>query len=298
MKSKCTRRILCLLVCAFILIPQLALGSYETLKLGGKGAHVLRMQQALDGLGYTLSADGIFGPATQAVVRAFQRAQGLTVDGKAGNQTLTRLYQLTGTTPAGGETSSPDQQSVTPTPAPPPALTSHPNGANGVFATVAGGRLKMRKGASTSSSLIATIPDKARVVVTGYGTEWSQVTYGRYKGYAMTQYLSFDPSYEPARTPTPTFTPDPAAEPTPTPYWAFAPGNGYAYVTGGSLKMRRMPNAAAYITILPDKTRVVYIEKGGEWTKIIHGTLTGYVMTKYLVFDAAATPTPTPGGGE
>ncbi len=49
------------------------------------------MQAALAGLGYTLRADGIFGPRTEAVVRRFQQDAGLSVDGIAGPATRTAL---------------------------------------------------------------------------------------------------------------------------------------------------------------------------------------------------------------
>ena len=51
------------------------------------------MQQRLKELGYLNgSADGDFGDATEAAVRAFQANNNLTVDGKAGTNTLSKLY--------------------------------------------------------------------------------------------------------------------------------------------------------------------------------------------------------------
>ncbi len=79
--------------------PQVILPSTTTaaassvLKLGSEGSEVKKMQQRLKELGYlTGSADGDFGEATEAAVRAFQKANGLTVDGKAGTATLNKLY--------------------------------------------------------------------------------------------------------------------------------------------------------------------------------------------------------------
>ena len=56
------------------------------------------MQQALKDLGFTISkVDGVFGQSTFEAVMAFQKATGLTVDGKAGRNTLVKLesYLLT-----------------------------------------------------------------------------------------------------------------------------------------------------------------------------------------------------------
>ena len=53
---------------------------------------VKALQKRLKELGwYTGSADGDFGPATEAAVKAFQKANGLTADGKAGEKTLQKL---------------------------------------------------------------------------------------------------------------------------------------------------------------------------------------------------------------
>ena len=69
--------------------------TYSTLEYGDRGDSVKQMQIALNALGYsTNGADGKFGSGTENAVRLFQKANGLKQDGKAGNQTLTLLYQL------------------------------------------------------------------------------------------------------------------------------------------------------------------------------------------------------------
>lgn len=59
------------------------------------------LQQALIDLGFPMprsttsgSPDGIYGSETQAAIQAFQRANGLSADGIAGQDTLTRLDQI------------------------------------------------------------------------------------------------------------------------------------------------------------------------------------------------------------
>jgi murein L,D-transpeptidase YcbB/YkuD len=53
---------------------------------------VERIQQALEILGYDVSIDGDFGPRTEHAVKAFQKAQGLEVDGKVGSDTWKALF--------------------------------------------------------------------------------------------------------------------------------------------------------------------------------------------------------------
>ena len=65
----------------------------NALKVGSTGDDVRKMQNRLKELGYLKgSADGDFGAATEAAVKAFQAQNGLAVDGKAGTATLNKLY--------------------------------------------------------------------------------------------------------------------------------------------------------------------------------------------------------------
>lgn len=61
------------------------------LRNGSTGDDVRRLQESLNQQGYNLAVDGIFGSNTQAAVRDYQSKNGLTVDGIAGNQTMTAL---------------------------------------------------------------------------------------------------------------------------------------------------------------------------------------------------------------
>lgn len=71
------------------------------LRKGCRGEDVKELQSALMLLGYDLGkcgADGIFGRKTQAAVKAFQKDEGIQVDGIAGPVTYSKLY------PEGGGT--------------------------------------------------------------------------------------------------------------------------------------------------------------------------------------------------
>lgn len=61
-------------------------------KKGSTGEEVRQIQQALKNQGYyTGSVDGIYGSGTESAVRAYQKANGLSVDGIAGPSTLSSL---------------------------------------------------------------------------------------------------------------------------------------------------------------------------------------------------------------
>lgn len=64
------------------------------LKVGSRGEAVRVLQTNLNSLGYNCgTADGIFGGGTQRAVIAFQRAYGLTQDGKVGINTQAKINQ-------------------------------------------------------------------------------------------------------------------------------------------------------------------------------------------------------------
>ncbi len=64
----------------------------STLKKGSTGTQVKYLQMNLIGLGYLSgSADGIYGSGTQAAVKKYQKAKGLSADGIAGAKTLAKI---------------------------------------------------------------------------------------------------------------------------------------------------------------------------------------------------------------
>lgn len=70
---------------------------------GSSGAVVTQIQTKLKSWGYyTGTVDGIYGSGTERAVRAFQQKNGLTVDGKAGDQTLAAM----GLSAGGGNSSN------------------------------------------------------------------------------------------------------------------------------------------------------------------------------------------------
>ena len=95
------RRVVAFILVALIFMSASALSSYISekeatspvlSKYGSRGAEVRSIQQKLKNWGYyNGDVDGIFGSQTQAAVKAFQRKNGLTVDGIAGPATLAAM---------------------------------------------------------------------------------------------------------------------------------------------------------------------------------------------------------------
>ena len=93
------------------------MANYTTLKYGSKGDEVKKLQQGLINAGYDLGssgADGVYGGRTQAAVRQYQQANGLSVDGVAGQQTLGKLYTPSTTTTTGDGTTPAQTEPKTP----------------------------------------------------------------------------------------------------------------------------------------------------------------------------------------
>ena len=72
----------------------------NTLGIGSRGQEVINLQEALNyqlpAASPALGVDGIFGPKTQARLRAFQSVRGLAVNGIAGPKSHRALYSFVG----------------------------------------------------------------------------------------------------------------------------------------------------------------------------------------------------------
>ncbi|MGW0773734.1 peptidoglycan-binding protein [Streptomyces sp. NPDC002835] len=67
--------------------------SWPILKSGSKGSDVRSAQQLLAAHGYSIGADGIFGPNTRSAVIKFQRSRSLAADGVVGPNTWSKLIK-------------------------------------------------------------------------------------------------------------------------------------------------------------------------------------------------------------
>jgi peptidoglycan hydrolase-like protein with peptidoglycan-binding domain len=112
-----------------VVIPTSAQG-LPTLLPGSKGAAVSQAQQLLKDKGYYQGRiDGDFGVGTRDAIAVFQRANGLTIDGKVGEQTWKKLQApaIADVTPPVTvveivRPSSPTPTPVTPSPTPTPSI--------------------------------------------------------------------------------------------------------------------------------------------------------------------------------
>lgn len=64
------------------------------INIGSRGTRVRALQQQLNGHGYPVKVDAVFGPMTQQAVEQFQAGQGLVVDGVVGRITWAALAEL------------------------------------------------------------------------------------------------------------------------------------------------------------------------------------------------------------
>lgn len=88
--------------------------SVSSLAYGDSGAAVRSLQQRLKELGYyTDTVDGKFGRSTEDAVKAFQKRNGLTADGKVGEQTLTKLNSVSAVKAANAATATPKATQAT-----------------------------------------------------------------------------------------------------------------------------------------------------------------------------------------
>ena len=87
----------------------------STLKYGSSGDEVKKLQETLNASGnYNLATDGKFGAKTQEAVKAYQKANGLAVDGIVGTNTWGALNKAsTTTTPTTAQTTQNAAQAAT-----------------------------------------------------------------------------------------------------------------------------------------------------------------------------------------
>ena len=87
----------------------LCINAFAVSKNGSRGEEVRKIQTKLKNWGYyNGSVDGVYGWQTENAVRSFQKKNGLTVDGVAGEKTLNAMGIYT----SSGNTSSPNEANI------------------------------------------------------------------------------------------------------------------------------------------------------------------------------------------
>ena len=79
------------LVCVVCLFGFSSVASADSFAIGDQGTEVAEIQDQLASLGYDVTADGNYGSATAEAVKAFQKSQGMDVDGEIGSVTYSAL---------------------------------------------------------------------------------------------------------------------------------------------------------------------------------------------------------------
>ena len=88
MFKKATKRVFAL---SMILMSMFSVCSASAFRVGDQGTEVAEIQGQLVRLGYDVSADGDFGPATAEAVKGFQSSLGMAADGQVGPSTYSAL---------------------------------------------------------------------------------------------------------------------------------------------------------------------------------------------------------------
>ena len=154
--------------------------------------------------------------------------------------------------------------------------------------------LKVRSSASSSGSVLTTVPHGTAVTVLAQGAEWTQVmlTNGT-KGYMATSYLTFNGSA--------TDTPSATATATVTATTAPASDSVVAYglITGSTVNVRSGPStSASKVGSLLKGAAVGIISQNNGFYKVQYGNSTAYVSADYVeVTGTAGTATPAPTSG-
>ena len=152
--------------------------------------------------------------------------------------------------------------------------------------------LNLRKEASTSSAILATMAHGTQITLLEMGSAWSRVQYGTLSGYVKNEYISVQ---------------DDAVDETP----ADIVSRGTATVAladeSQTLNLRAAPTInSAVLSHLRHGQTLTVLERYERWTYVQMGTLSGYVSNDYIVYDAAGgdasepedtTDTPDAAGG-
>ena len=242
-------------------LKQQLTGSYQTLEKGDSGKSVKSLQERLKECGwYSGSITGKYDSATQNAVKAFQKAQGLTADGKAGSKTQKALFSAE------------------------PAV--------GLFTTLKQGDKDL------AVEQLQRMLTELGVYTGNVDGNFDAATAQAVKDYQRAQGLSEDgiatPSLQSrmAGDSGIVAVPDPTPTPEPEPV---AIGTVTIKTNGSTLNMRAKASSSAKVLAkLKNKAEVKLIEDGSTWIKVWDGTQTGYIMKKYAKVTLIEFSTPTP----
>jgi len=144
--------------------------------------------------------------------------------------------------------------------------------------------LNLRSGASTSSSVLATMAHGTQVTLLEMGSAWSRVQYGTLSGYVKNEYISVQ---------------DDAVDETPPTVVSRGTATVALADESQTLNLRAAPTlSAAVLAHLRHGQTLTVLERYERWTYVQHGTLSGYVANDYIVYDASGGQESAPGPDE
>ena len=168
-------------------------------------------------------------------------------------------------------------------------------------------KMNLRKGPSTSTSVVAILSHGDLVQVIGAEKEWCQVRTADGKtGYVKAQYLQLaeaGSAAAPTPTPAPTAVPETTASPAPTEQAVYAK---VQLASGsGAMNVRSQPNTSCkVVTTLKHGAYVRVLAVSGQWCRVeTQNGKRGYVKKQYLKkvaldpTQSAPTPAPTANNG-
>lgn len=151
--------------------------------------------------------------------------------------------------------------------------------------TTESGSLNLRKSASKSAKILATIPRNTVIDVLERGKTWSQVKYNGKTGFVMNEFLTFGESEELPDTSKPS-----APETDNTTTYKKAK----VTTASGSLNLRKKASTGATILAqIPQYTVIDVLDIDGTWTKVEYKNKTGYVMSAFLTYMDEEEDTPS-----
>ncbi|MGN1402355.1 MAG: SH3 domain-containing protein [Bacillus sp. (in: firmicutes)] len=131
--------------------------------------------------------------------------------------------------------------------------------------------LNLRSSASTSASILATIPKGKQVTYISTSGSWYKVKYGTLTGFVSSSYLQKVTSSTPTTT-----------------------TSTKVYTTTANLNMRKTASTSSQILVtIPKGKTVTYLSATGNWYKVKYGSSTGFVSKDYIKVTTKTTSTTT-----
>ena len=157
----------------------------QTVSSGKRGGAVIMLQDRLKELGYySGKSDGVCGSSTVSAIKAFQKKMGLSQTGTADATLQSILYSSAALSAKATAT---------------PKATAAPVPGGYPYSTCVTASVNLRKGKSTSTTRLATVPNGAEVSVLASEGDYLKITYKSYTGYVLAQYVDVPVEYLPGK---------------------------------------------------------------------------------------------------